>query len=145
MNPDFLDLLRCFIAADVRFLIVGAYAVALHGHPRATGDLDVWIEPSPDNAERVFRALAEFGAPMAALEPGDLAQRGTFRMGHPPFQIDILTDATGVRFDQAWDGRVTQVVEGLPVPFIGLQALLQNKRASGRPQDLADVAALEDL
>jgi hypothetical protein len=144
MNPDFLDLLRAFTAADVKFLVVGAYAVALHGHPRATGDLHVWIELTEENARRAYGALGSFGAPLDDLSVADLARRDTvFRMGIPPVQIDILISVSGVEFPEAWQTRVVQDLEGTAVPFIGLDALLRNKRAAGRPQDLADAAALE--
>src|SRR5215211_7399088 len=106
MNPDFVDLLRAFIAADVRFLIVGAYALAVHGRPRATGDLDVWVEASPDNASRTLRALAAFGAPMADLSENDFTRPGvTYQIGVPPGRIDILTELTGLTFDEAWPSR----------------------------------------
>lgn len=144
MNPDFLDLLRAFTAAEVRFLVVGAYAVALHGHPRATGDLDVWIELTEENASRAYGALGSFGAPLHDLSVADLTRRDTvFRMGIPPVQIDILTSVSGVEFPEAWQTRVVHDLEGTAVPFIGLDALLRNKRAAGRPQDLADAAALD--
>jgi hypothetical protein len=97
MNPDFVDLLRAFIAADVRFLIVGAYALALHGKPRATGDLDVWIDATPDNAARVMRALAAFGAPLGDVSVGDFSRPGvTYEIGVAPGRIDILTELTGL-------------------------------------------------
>src|SRR5213592_4361845 len=100
MNPDFVDLLRAFIAADVRFLIVGAYALALHGRPRATGDLDVWIEATPVNARRVLHALAEFGAPLNDFSEADLAAPGVvYQIGVRPGRIDILTELSGITFD----------------------------------------------
>jgi hypothetical protein len=103
MNPDFLDLLRAFAAADVRFLVVGAYALALHGRPRATGDLDVWVEATPENARRVIRALGEFGAPLADFSEADLAAAGVvYQIGVPPGRIDILTELTGITFAEAF-------------------------------------------
>jgi hypothetical protein len=106
MNPDFVDLLRAFIAADVRFLIVGAYALALHGRPRATGDLDIWIEATPENATRVMRALRTFGAPTQDIDESDLARPGvTYQLGVAPVRIDILTELTAVRFEEAWPER----------------------------------------
>src|SRR5215510_5785228 len=99
MNPDFVDLLRAFNAADVRFLVVGAYALALHGRPRATGDLDVWIEATPENAPRVMGALAAFGAPLAQLSVDDFAREGiVYQLGVEPRRIDILTKLTGLSF-----------------------------------------------
>ena len=145
MNSDFLDLLRAFIAADVRFLVVGAHALAVHGRPRATGDLDVWVEPATANAGRVIAALQTFGAPTAGLTEADLAQPGiVFQIGRPPRRIDILTDLTGVTFDDAWPDHVVHAVEGLGIPFIGRRAFIKNKRATGRARDLGDVEALGD-
>src|SRR5438128_4264223 len=103
MNQDFIDLLRTFADAEVRFLVVGAYALALHGRPRATGDLDVWVEATPDNARRVLRALAEFGAPLNDVSEADLATPGVvYQIGVQPGRIDILTDLTGITFAEAW-------------------------------------------
>ena len=103
MPPDFVDLLRAFSAADVRFLVVGAYALAVHGRPRATGDLDVWVDATPGNAARVMRALAAFGAPMDAIAEDDLATPAiTYQIGVAPRRIDVLTDLTGLTFDEVW-------------------------------------------
>ena len=102
MNQDFVDLLRAFIAADVSFLIVGAYALALHGRPRATGDLDVWIDPTPANATRVIQALTAFGAPLANVSEADFSRPGvTYQIGVVPGRIDLLTELTGLTFAEA--------------------------------------------
>jgi hypothetical protein len=144
MNPDFLDLLRAFAAADVRFLIVGAYALALHGRPRATGDLDVWIDATRDNARRVMRALGEFGAPLAEIAEADLATPGVvYQIGVPPGRIDILTDLTGITFGEAWLDRVRGPFGDVEVDFIGRASFVRNKRATGRPKDLGDIEGLE--
>jgi hypothetical protein len=143
MNPDFVDLLRAFIAADVRFLVVGAYALAHHGRPRATGDLDVWVEPTPANAPRVVGALAAFGAPMADITESDFARPGVvFQIGVPPGRIDILTELTGLAFDEAWPGREPGRFGDLSVDFIGREAFIRNKRATGRAKDLGDIEGL---
>jgi hypothetical protein len=143
MNPDFVDLLRAFIDADVRFLVVGAYALAHYGRPRATGDLDVWVDPTPDNAHRVMHALAGFGAPVADLREDDFARPGVvFQIGVPPGRIDVLTDLTGLTFDVAWPGRERGAFGDIAVDFIGRDAFIQNKRATGRTKDLADIEAL---
>ena len=143
MNQDFVDLLRSFIARDVRFLVVGAYALAVHGTPRATGDLDVWVDATPENAPRVLRALAEFGAPMQGLTDTDFARPGiVYQMGFPPGRIDVLTNLTGLTFAEAWPDRTEQPLEGMNVPVIGREAFIRNKKATGRPRDLGD---LEDL
>lgn len=145
LSQDFLDLLREFSAADVRFMIVGGYAVAFHGRPRATKDLDVWVEASKENAPRVMRALRAFGAPLHGLLESDLEAPGVgLQIGLPPQRIDVLTQATGISFNEAWLNRVdVALTSDLHCAFLGLADLMQNKRAAGRPQDLADVAALE--
>ncbi len=146
MNEDFLDLLSALSAADARFLVVGAYAVGVHGLPRATKDLDVWVEASPENAPKVMRALRAFGAPLGDLAEHDLASAGKgFKMGEPPRRIDILTQIDGVTFERAWPRRCEALFGNVRCAVIGLDDLFANKRAAGRPQDLADLAALERL
>jgi hypothetical protein len=143
MNPDFVDLLRAFVAADVRFLIVGAYALALHGRPRATGDLDVWIDPTPDNAVRVMRALASFGAPLADISIDDFSRPGvTYQIGVAPGRIDILTDLTALTFAEAWLDRMRRPFGEIEVDFIGRDAFIRNKRATGRAKDLGDIEGM---
>jgi hypothetical protein len=146
MDADFLDLLTALSAADARFLVVGGYAVGVHGRPRATKDLDVWIEASAVNAQRVLQALRDFGAPLGGLVARDLEVPGIgFKMGEPPSRIDILTQIEGVRFEDAWPRRLETSFGSVRCSVIGRDDLLTNKRAAGRPQDLADVAALERL
>jgi hypothetical protein len=141
---DLRDLLKTFIDHDVQFLIVGGYALAVHGHPRATGDLDVWLECSEANASRAYEALRVFGAPLQDLRVEDLSTPGTvYQIGLPPVRIDILTRITGVEFEAAWGDRLDTEIDGLRVPVIGREALLANKRALGRTRDLADVEMLE--
>ena len=143
MNQDFVDLLRAFIAAEVRFLIVGAYALALHGRPRATGDLDLWIDATPENADRVMRALASFGAPLEEISAADFAREGvTYQMGMPPGRIDLLTELTGITFADAWDDRLRRSFGDVEVDFIGRAAFIRNKRATGRPKDLGDIEGM---
>jgi hypothetical protein len=143
MPPDFVDLLRAFAAADVRYLVVGAYALGLHGRPRATGDLDVWIDANPENAVRVMAALASFGAPLDDVTADDFSREGiTYQIGLPPLRIDVLTQLTGLSFAEAWPDRLRRLVDDIDVDFIGRDAFVRNKRATGRLKDLADV---EDL
>lgn len=144
LNPDFRDILSAFNAERVEYLVVGAYALAAHGLPRATGDIDLFVRPSTANAGRVWAALARFGAPLDGLTHDDLATPGTiFQIGIAPSRIDKITGIDGVTFDAAWSGRVELQIEGIDLAVIGRTELLANKRASGRPQDLADVARLE--
>jgi len=144
VNPDFCDMLSALCEEDVEFLLVGAYALAVHGYPRATGDLDIWVRPSADNAARVWNALKRFRAPFFDLTPEDLQTPGTvFQIGNAPRRIDILTSISGVEFEEAWPERIAAEVEGSCFGVIGRPHLLQNKKAAGRPKDLADVAWLE--
>jgi hypothetical protein len=146
VNQDFLDLISAFNAAEVRYLVVGAYAVGVHGHPRATKDLDIWIDASPENAERVMNALSAFGAPLGELEARDFETPGTgFMMGNPPRRIDVLTQIDGLRFADVSPRAIEASFDGVPTQVIGFEDLLTNKRAAGRLQDLADVRALERL
>jgi hypothetical protein len=143
MNPDFVDLLRAFAAADVRFLIVGAYALALHGRPRATGDLDVWIDATADNAAKVMRALASFGAPLTDVSADDFSRPGvTYQIGVAPGRIDILTELTGLTFAEAWPHRMRRPFGEIEVNFIGREAFIRNKRATGRAKDLGDIEGM---
>jgi hypothetical protein len=144
MNQDFVDLLRAFVAHDVRFLVVGAYALALHGRPRATGDLDVWVDATPENARRVMRALAAFGAPLDELSEADLSCPGVvFQLGVAPCRIDILTELTGLTFEEAWPGRLRHPFGDVQVDFIGREPFIRNKRATGRAKDLGDIEGME--
>ena len=143
MNPDFVDLLRAFAAAEVRFLIVGAYALAHHGRPRATGDLDVWVDATPANATRVVRALGAFGAPLDDVSEHDFARPGVvFQIGVPPGRIDVLTELTGLMFDEAWPDREPGRFGDLTVDFLGREVFVRNKRATGRAKDLGDLDGL---
>jgi hypothetical protein len=145
VNRDFLDMLSALFEAGVEFLVVGAHALAAHGVPRATGDLDIWIRPSEENATRVLEALASFGAPLFDLTSADLVQDDTvFQIGVPPGRIDLLSGISGVRFDDAWPRRIEIRLPELAfdVPVLGREDFLRNKRASGRPKDRADIALL---
>jgi hypothetical protein len=144
LNSDFREILSAFSEEKVNFMLVGAYAVAAHGLPRATGDIDLWIECSSENALRVWRALKKFGAPLAELSEADLQNRGTVvQLGVTPRRIDILTEITGVEFSEAEPHKLNLKIEGIQVPVIGRAELIKNKSALGRPQDQADVARLE--
>lgn len=149
MNDDFLDLLAAFVEANVEFLVVGAHALAVHGVPRATGDLDVWTRPTQENAGRVMTALGRFGAPVEVLGIGvdDFSSpEAVVQIGLPPRRIDVLTTITGVEFDEAWPRRMIQSVgvgdHQLAIPFLGRDELIRNKRATGRTRDAADVERL---
>lgn len=143
VNPDFVALLRELSAAEARFLVVGAYALARHARPRATGDLDLWVDPTPANASRVHQALRAFGAPLAELSEADLTEPDlVFQIGVAPRRIDIMTSLTGIAFAEAWDSRVPGRIGDADCSFLGREQLIRNKRALGRPRDLADIEAL---
>lgn len=146
MNQDFRDLLSEFCARGVDFLVIGAHALAAHGHVRATKDLDLWVRPSPENAPRVLDALRAFGAPLGEVTLADFSQPGiTFQIGVEPVRIDVITEVDGLDFASAWQHRHLRQLEGLALPVISRDDLIINKKASGRLQDLADVEALERL
>jgi hypothetical protein len=144
LNPDFRDMLSALSARGADFLVVGAYALAYHGLPRATGDIDIWIKCSAENAERVLSALTDFGAPLSALSVEDLrTPEMVVQIGVVPRRIDILTSIDGVDWDDAVQEAVSVEIDGLSIPIIGKRHLIENKRASGRPKDLVDLAWLE--
>lgn len=144
VNRDFRDLFAALNGAGVRYLVVGAHAVAFHSEPRFTRDLDVWVEATPANAQRVVQALTTFGAPLEGVSEGDFASPAvTFQIGIAPNRIDVTTTIDGVSFEEAWPNRVTSQYGDQPIFLIGRRDLLANKRAAGRPQDLLDVALLE--
>ncbi len=146
MNRDFQDFLRALNVAEAEFMVVGAYALAVHGRPRATGDIDIWIRPSAENAQRVYSALVSFGAPIGNLSQTDLTTPHiVYQMGVPPRRIDILTSVSGVDFARAWERRISVGFGGVICPVIGLADLIENKRATGRPKDLVDVSDLENI
>ena len=149
MNSDWVDFLREMNAAGVRYLLVGAHAVGVHGVPRATRDIDVWVEPSAANAALVVRALARFGAPLAELGVGlsDFeSHERVVKIGVPPNRIDLMTSVSGVPdFAGAWTRRKSVTFAGTAVDVIGREDLLQNKQSSGRDKDLLDVRELRKL
>jgi hypothetical protein len=146
LNEDYKDMLRALSDEKVRFLLVGAYAMAAHGYPRATMDIGIWVMPSPQNADAVLRALRRFGAPLHNLTKEDLQQEGTvFQIGVAPRRIDIVTAASGLQFEDAYGRSLSVNIEGIEVHIPSISDLIRNKRASGRTKDLADAEALESL
>lgn len=146
INDDFADLLKAFTEKRVDFVIVGAYALAAHGVPRATDDIDIFVRPTPSNAARVIAGLHAFGAPVEAhgVTEKDFRSPGAvYQIGLPPRRIDILTEISGVSFDEATQAVVEGTLGAIAVRFIGREAFLRNKRASGRLKDLADIEALD--
>ena len=145
MISDFHDVLAALVSNGVQFMVVGAHALAAHGVPRVTGDLDIWVETTEANASRIWNALADFGAPLPALGirlSDFLKPDQVIQLGLPPYRIDIMTSISGVDFAQAREGALSGTLFDVPVQFIGRQAFVQNKRASGRPKDLEDIRSL---
>ena len=146
LSPDYSDLLSAFRAHEVRFLVVGAHALGFHGRPRATMDFDVWVEPSAENAPRVIAALRAFGAPVHGMSEQDFSRPGVgLQIGVAPFRVDILTLLSGIEFEQAWPRRVAATLGDQDCFVISPRDMLTNKLAAGRPKDLADASALQEL
>ena len=140
LDKDFKEFVELFVANDVRFLVVGGFALAVHGYPRATVDIDAWVWASPENARKILTCLDRFGFGGLDLSVEDFtAPDRVVQLGYPPYRIDIITSVSGVEFDGAWANRMMVDIDGLEVPFIGRDDLLANKRATGRAKDLADV------
>jgi len=146
VNEDFVDIVACLAAEKAEFIIVGAYALAAHGFPRMTGDIDILVRPTIENARRVYRALLAFGAPVAAhgvSERDFETEDNVYQMGLPPRRIDVMTSVSGVSFDEANVDAIEGKLGNVTVRFIGKAAQARNKRAAGRPKDLADAELLE--
>lgn len=146
MDKDLRDILFALNAHDVKYLLVGGYAVGVYTEPRTTKDLDVFIKSDAENSPKVFRALAEYGAPLDGLTSDDFNNRpGTvFQIGTPPLRIDILQRISGVNFDEAWEDRVEGTLDGIPTHVISKEHLIRNKLAVGRKQDILDVENIRE-
>jgi len=146
VNSDFTDLLKLFNDNNVRYLVIGGYALIQYVEPRYTKDLDLWISTDKDNASAVYKALKKFGAPLAGLIEADFSEEGYFyQMGVPPVRVDILMGIPGGDFEQAWNNRNDVDFDELVVPFISRNDLIESKKASGRPQDLIDADLLSQI
>ena len=145
MNQDFRDMLNELSAEGADFLVVGAYALAIHGVVRATGDIDFWVRPTPENALKVYRALARFGAPLIGVVVEDFQTPGTcYQIGVEPRRIDILTAIDGISFEDAWSRRITVELDGITVSALSRDDFITNKRAAGRGKDQVDLALLQE-
>ena len=144
LNSDYKDMLQVLLDNGVKFLLVGAYAMGVHGYPRATGDIDIWIEPSAENSERVYRSMASFGAPLHEIDEATFATPGiVFQIGVAPRRIDIITAISGVEFDDAYQQRQIVEIEDLSISILSLDDLIRNKRATGRDKDRLDADQLD--
>ena len=143
LNPDFKEFLQSLNDNDVLYLVVGGYAVALHGYPRYTRDIDIWIEPNMENAARMIRAISQFGFESLALKTDDFLEEDIIiQLGYPPNRIDLMTSLSGVNFKSCYEERISVEIDGVGVNFIDLANLRKNKSASARAQDLADLENL---
>lgn len=146
LDQDFEDFVSLLNKHDVAYMVVGGYALAFHGKPRHTGDLDIWIETSESNAEKMCAVLVDFGMASLSLSKSDFLEEGTItQIGYPPLRIDILNEIDGVNFREAYANKLIIDVEGMPVNYIGLDDLIKNKKASGRHQDISDIKSLNKL
>jgi hypothetical protein len=144
LTEDFRDFLYFLGQHQVRYLVAGGFATALHGHPRYTKDLGIWLEVAPENAVRVLKALKDFGFESVGLTEADFLDKGlVIQLGYEPNRIDLLTSLTGVTFDDSYPKRLMVKLGDLEIPVMGKQSLIENKRALGRSRDLADVDTLE--
>ncbi len=139
LNEDYRDMLQILLGDEVRFLVVGAYAMGAYGYPRATGDIDIWVDTSPKNSKKVYASLAKFGAPLTNISEQTFTEEGIiFQIGIAPRRIDIITHIDGVRFEDAYESKEVIEVEGLHIPFISKDNLIKNKRSTGREKDKLD-------
>ena len=143
-SQDFREFIELLIKHKAEYLIVGGYAVGVHGHPRYTGDLDIWLNPSPQNADLILQCVNEFGFSSYGLTQSDFIKQGNvIQLGYPPMRIDLLTEIDGVTFEECYENRKVVVIDDLHVNFIGYEDLLKNKRESGRPRDIDDIDNLK--
>ena len=144
LNSDYKDMLQVLLDNNVKFLLVGAYAMGAHGYPRATGDIDIWIEPTNENSVKVYRSMKAFGAPLHEIDEKMFAKPDiVFQIGVAPRRIDIITAISGVGFDDAYQQRQILEMEGLSIPILSLSDLIRNKRATGRDKDRLDADQLD--
>ncbi|RPI78961.1 MAG: hypothetical protein EHM45_04645 [Desulfobacteraceae bacterium] len=144
LNQDFKEFIKSLNDNKVRYLVIGAYALAVHGHPRYTKDLDVWIDRTQENSAKLIQALEQFGFGSLGLKKEDfLTPRQVIQLGYPPNRIDLLNDPEGIDFENCYSNKVEIIIDGISVNFIDLENLKKNKKATGRLQDLADIENLK--
>lgn len=146
LNEDYKEMLQILLNNEVKFLIVGAYAMGAHGYPRATGDFDIWVEVSAENSKKIYKSLSEFGAPLSDITEKTFAEEGIFfQIGVAPRRIDITTHIDGVIFKEAYQTKETIEIEGLQTPFISKENLIKNKQSTGRKKDKLDADNLKNV
>ncbi len=144
LNKDYKEMLQILLEDEVRFLVVGAYALGILGHPRATGDIDIWVDASVENSEKLYRSLKKFGAPLSEISENTFCAKGfIFQIGVAPRRIDIITEIEAVEFEEAYENRLEIEIEGLKIPFISKEDIIINKLATGREKDRLDAKYLQ--
>jgi len=142
-SPDFKEFVELLNRHEVKYMIVGGYAVGIHGHPRYTGDLDIWLLPEKQNAAKILDVIKDFGFASLNIREADLTKEDAIiQLGYPPLRIDLLTSIDGVRFNECYINRKILYIDGINVSFIGFDDLIKNKKASGRHRDLGDIESL---
>ena len=145
LNEDYKEMLQILLNNKVKFLIVGAYAMGVHGYPRATGDFDIWVENSLENSKNIYRSLSEFGVPLSEILEDTFTKKGIiFQIGVAPRRIDIITYIDGVNFEEAYKTKETIKLENLPLPFLSKENLIKNKQSTGREKDKLDIKYLKE-
>jgi len=143
LNKDYKEMLQILLNNKIKFLVVGAYAMGIHGYPRATGDLDIWVEASTENSEKIYQSLSEFGAPLSEVTKTTFCEQGiVFQIGVAPRRIDIITKIDGVDFNKAYSDKQEIEVEGIKIPFLSKKNLIKNKESTGREKDKLDAKYL---
>jgi hypothetical protein len=145
LNEDYKEILLILLGNKARFLIVGAYAMAAYGYPRATGGFDIWVETTPDNSRKIYKCLSEFGAPLSEITEKTFMEKGiVFQIGVSPRRIDIITDIDGVSFKEAFQNKKEIEIENLKIPFLSKSDLIKNKESTGREKDKLDIKYLQE-
>ncbi len=145
LNKDYKEMLQILLKNKVRFLVVGAYAMGAYGYPRATGDIDIWVEASSDNSEKIHQSLSEFGAPLSEVTKTTFCEEGiVFQIGVAPRRIDIITKIDGVDFNKAYSDKQKMEIEGIKIPFLSKEDLIKNKELTGREKDQLDAKYLRE-
>ncbi|MCP4763914.1 MAG: hypothetical protein GY870_19235 [archaeon] len=144
LNKDYKEMLEYLLEEEVKFILVGAYALGVHGYPRATGDIDIWVKSEIENSIKIYSALTKFGAPISKIKEDEFCQVGTvFQIGVAPRRIDIITTLDGVEFDEADRDKIIVKVENMNIPVLSIEMLIKNKMSTGREKDLLDVKLLK--
>jgi hypothetical protein len=145
LNEDYKEMLQILLGNEVKFLIIGAYAMGVYGYPRATGDFDIWVENSIENSKKIYKSLSQFGAPVTSINENTFTEKGIiFQVGVAPRRIDVITCIDGVTFQDAYESKENIAIDNLILPFISKANLIKNKRSTGRQKDKLDASDLEN-